>query len=323
MASIDRLKLMHLSARMYYMEGRTQREIAEELHISRPKVSRLLSQAREEGIVSISVNDPLATVDTLADLLKDELGLSSVVVVPSEGGKQEQIRRRLGRAAARYLEESIQKGDVVGIGWGRTLHELVKALKRKRECDLTVIPLMGGLVQIAPSFQVHAMARVLSEQFGGIWKPFYVPAIVESESIQKSLLASEDVNRVVESWTDLTVALVGIGNLDLGPEVQMLFVDYLDGDTRVHLEQSQAVGDICMRFFDIRGKPIVEGLPGVISIELDRLHQVPRRIGVAGGKEKAEAIVGAVSGGYINVLITDETAARRIHELVNKKILRN
>ena len=316
MASSDQLKLMHLSARMYYLEGRTQKEIAYELDISRPKVSRLLSQARNEGIVTIAVHDPFATVDVLAAVLRDKLGLSSVVIVPNEDGRQDQIRRHLGRAVARYLEMSIQKGDVVGIGWGRTLYETVLALNKSGDRDLTVIPLMGGLAQVSPSFQVHEMARRLSEQFGGRWMPFYVPAIVESDSILTSFLASDDVKRVVDSWSELTSVIVGIGNIDLGPEVQMLFVEYLDVDTRANLEQFRAVGDICMRFFDIQGKPIREGLPEVISIELEQLNNVPRRIGVAGGREKAEAILGAVRGGYVNVLITDETAARRIIKLV-------
>lgn len=181
----------------------------------------------------------------------------------------------------------------------------------------TVVPLMGGLGHISPSFQVHAMSRVLSEKLGGEWKTHYVPAIVESPEVRQSLLASSDARSIIEYWAKLSVAVVGIGNVDLGPEVEMLFADYLDDERFSYLRQAQAAGDICMRFFDAMGRPITDGLPGVTSIELSQLRQIPYTVGVAGGAEKAEAILGAVRAGYINVLITDETAATRILELIS------
>ncbi len=316
MSSVEQLRLMHLVAEMYYGEDKTQNEIAEELGLSRPKVSRLLSQAREEGIVRITVVNPFASVDVLAELLQQRLGLSGVVIVPGKEGSQEQIRKLLGHAAARYLRTALQRGDVLGIGWGRTLREVVDAVEPNTDQELTVVPLLGGLGQISPGFQVHEMARLLSERLGGLWQAFYVPALIEDRAVQDLLLASRDVARVVESWNELTVALVGIGNVDLGPEIAMLFADYLDGKTLDYLKQSRAVGDVCMRFFDINGESIPDQI-GVISIEHEQLRRVPRRIGVAGGREKAEAILGAVEGGLVNILITDESAVLRMLEILD------
>jgi len=306
---------MHLVAVLYYTANKTQNEIAQELSISRQTVSRLLIQARDEGIVKITITDPFSSMERLADALRQKLDLHTVIVIPGEANNQAQIRRRLGYAAARFLEDAIQPSDTVGIGWGRTLSEVVQALPANGTKALTVIPLMGGLNQISPSFQVHQMARIFSEKLGGVWRPFYVPAIAENETVHQSLLASQDVKQVMERWENLTAVVVGIGNVDLGPDVHMLFADYMDDNRMSYLKQVGAVGDICMRFFDIQGAPIPDGLPGVMSIELEQLRQARFRLGVAGGAEKAAAIIGAARGGFINALVTDETAASRIVEL--------
>jgi len=317
MPTVEQLKLIYLCATMYYLEHKTQNEIAKELNISRPKVSRLLSRAREEGIVHITVNDPFSSVGGLAKALKEKLGLAAIVVVPGERGSQDQIRKRLGYGAAQYLEDALQRGDTLGIGWGRTLYNVAKALKPNIKKDLSIVPLMGGLGQVPPSFQVHALARMFTENFGGVWRTLYVPAIVDDPIAQKVLLASRDVARIVDAWSELSVVILGIGNIELSPDVRMLFADYLDDDVLDKLKKSKAVGDICMRFYDLHGAPVESGLQGVISIELEQVKKVPRRIGVAGGAEKARAILGAIWGDYINILITDETAASEMLKLLN------
>ncbi len=319
MATFEQLQLMHLVAELYYSAARTQDEIANELSISRQKVSRLLAQAQAEGIVQITINDPFATMANLANTLRQRLNLTAVVVAPGKDRNQAQIRKHLGYAAARFLEARIQAGDSVGISWGRTLYEVVHALHGGEDKGLTVIPLLGGLNQISPSFQVHEMARIFSEKLGGAWKPFYVPAIVENEEIRKSLVAATDVAQVIQSWNNLTVALVGVGNVELGQDVRMLFADYMDDSRMAHLRTVSAVGDICMRFFDSAGRPVPSGLPGIIGIELEQLRRARLRIGVAGGAEKTDALLGAVRGEYINALVTDESAARLMLEKLDAR----
>jgi deoxyribonucleoside regulator len=313
----ESLRLMHSAAELYYLEGKTQLEIADILGVSRPKVSRLLQDARTEGIVQISVINPFESIDTLTNALKDALGLSTVIVVGGQSNDPLQLRKRLGYAAAHYLGSALQRGDVLGIGWGRTLFEVTQSLETKDDLNLTIIPFMGGLGQIASSFQVHALARAFSEKFGGTWKPLYAPALVEDDITYNSLMNSRDVASIVDMWEDIGVALVGIGNIDLGKDVQMLFADYMNYSVIEGLEEKSAVGDICMRFFDIHGEVNNNGLQHVISIELSRLKKIPRRIGVAGGTAKATAILGAVRGGFINTLITDETAAQQILKLID------
>ncbi|MBL8130833.1 MAG: sugar-binding transcriptional regulator [Anaerolineae bacterium] len=312
----ETLRLLHTIAQLYYLEDKTQMEIAEAMGLSRSKVLRLLQEARQEGIVQISVIDPFESIETLANTLKLKLGLSTVIVVGGQSNAPEHVRKRLGYAAAHYLGSALRHGAVLGIGWGRTLYEVAQALESEPTRDLTIVPFMGGLGQISPSFQVHTMARTINEKFGGTWHTLYAPALVENEAAYRALITSRDIAPIIALWDRVDVALVGIGDIDLGKEMRMLFADYMTQTVNERLRQSEAVGDICMRFFDLHGNAISAGLDYAICIDLERLKRIPQRIGVAGGAAKAAAIVGAARGGFINTLITDEAAVRQMLPLI-------
>jgi deoxyribonucleoside regulator len=312
MPTSDRLRLLYLAAHQYYVENKTQDEISQALGVSRPTVSRLLTEARRENLVQISVINPYADLTALGGILKERLNLASVVVAPGEGNNPEQVRRRLGVRAAHFLVSALQRRDRLGIGWGRTLYDVAQSLESHGGFELTIVPLMGGLGQISPSFQVHALARTFAEKLGGVWHPLYIPAIVEDTAARASLFKLRDVSRIVELWGQLDAAIVGIGDVDLTQEVRSLFSDYIDTSTLTRLKEHEAAGDICMHFFDVAGQPLPGSLYGVSSIELERLRRIPRRIAVAGGAQKAEALLGAARGGLINILVTDESAAYKL-----------
>lgn len=317
--SLQHIRFLHTVATLYHLEGRTQANIAELLNVSRTKVLRALQEARARGIVQITVVDPAATNQALEAELVSRLGLAKAIVVEGSLSDPAFSRERVGHAAARYLEGSLAPDATVGLGWGRTLYNVVHALEPRRDRNVRVIPLLGGLGKIAPSFQVHDMARVVSERLGGTWMTFYVPAIVDSAAAHASLLASTDVSEVTTAWSSLDVAVVGIGNIDLGREVEMLFADYLDDHSRKRLQASGAVGDICMRFFDQSGQP-VSTLPYLFSVELDQLRAVPRVVAAACGASKGAAILGAIRGGYVDVLVTDASAAQEVLRLCDNEV---
>ena len=311
----EHLRFLHTVASLYHLEGKTQAEIAGMLNVSRSRVLRALHEARAVGIVQISVVDPSRTDESLAADLERDLDLGRAVVVAGHPEDPAFTRRRVGHAAAALLDETLPDDAALGLGWGRTLYEVTQALEPRGPRNLRIVPLMGGLGQVAPSFQVHEMARVCSERFGGTWIPFFLPAIVESEETYAALMASADVAQVTNAWSSLDVALFGIGNIDLGRELQMLFAGYLDDATKQRMREAGVVGDICMHFYRSDGACVEDALQYVVSIELERLRRVPHKVAVASGAEKAAAILGAVQGGYVDTLVTDVTAAREILRL--------
>ena len=313
MTSHQELHLMLQAARLYYQDSLRQRDVAKELGVSRPTVSRLLAQARQEGIVQIAVVDPFATFEELEGRLVEAFHLRQAVVVAGEGASGDLLRRRLGLAAARYLHSALNNDDLVGIGWGRTLHAVVQKLDAERKVEIQVSPLLGGLGQLSPSFQVNDLARRLAEAFGGSWQPLYAPAFISDPSAYQALSQMADIESVMQSWSNLNIVLVGIGHFALQRQSSMLFADYMDDALLLELEQRGAAGDLCGRFFDVRGQQCLYE-PGVIGIALEQLKTLDHVVGVAGGAEKVTAILGALRGGHLNVLVTDTVTAKGILE---------
>jgi deoxyribonucleoside regulator len=311
MSNAEELQLLLQVARLYYEDDLTQKEIAQELGVSRPTVSRLLAQARQEGIVQISVADPFAESEEPGLELARAYGLRQAIVISSEGVTEERLIRRLGVAAARYLRTSLREGELVGMGWGRTLHAVAEALEAERPLGIQVLPLIGGMGQVSSSLQVNELARRLAEAFDGTWSPLYAPAFVGDEVTHQSLCQVPDVAAIIQNWPLLETALVGIGHFAMHRKQSMLFGDYMQESLVQELAQRGAVGDLCGRFFDAQGQQcLVE--PGVISISLGQLRALDHVVAVAGGEEKAAAILGALRGGYLDVLVTDTSAARAL-----------
>lgn len=301
------------AARLYYENNLTQQQVADELGSSRPTVSRLLRMARREGIVRIGIVDPFATVEQVAVRLAETFHLRQAVIVAGEGLSGDLLHRRLGFAGAEYVQRILEHGDVVGMGWGRTLHAVVRAVDTARTVAIQVFPLIGGMGQISPSFQVNDLARGLAQSCGGTWQPFYVPASVDDPAALEGLLQVADVKSVMQTWPTLDVALVGIGHFALQRQSSMLFSSYMGPDEMQELERRGAVGDLCGRYFDIHGRQCARR-PGLIGISLEQLEALDNVIGVAGGKKKVEAILGALRGGYLNVLVTDTVTAEAVLE---------
>ncbi|POP54880.1 hypothetical protein C3L32_34060, partial [Pseudomonas aeruginosa] len=97
---------------------------------------------------------------------------------------------------------------------------------------------------------------------------------------------------------------------------------YLSSEEQAFLRERGAVGDIACRWIDLEGNP-VELPPTVnpISISLEQLKSIPKRVTVAGGELKRDAILGVLRGGYTTTLVTDEgTAAYLLERAVDSRV---
>jgi DNA-binding transcriptional regulator LsrR (DeoR family) len=298
-------------ARMYYQDDLSQQEIAQNLDLSRQKVSRLLKEARAQGIVQVRLSDPFATDPALHEQFQAAFSLRHLVLTPGEGLTVGALRQRLGVAAAEYLTQAIPDGALVGLGWGRTLHQVISALGNERQANVHTVPLIGGIGQLSPSFQVNDLARRLAEAFGGSWRALYLPAFTEDQQTWKALIGLEDMQHVARLWPQVHLAIVGIGQFELQRLASMFFANSLSQGSLAEIEAAGAVGDVCGRFFDIQGQPIVAS-GGVLGISLEQLRALDNVVGIAGGAEKAAAILGAIRGGYIRTLVTDTVTASAV-----------
>lgn len=302
---------MVLVARLYHENNLTQEEIAKRMNLSRQKISRLLIAARKAGIVQTIVLDPTPKDPSIAEELISRFKLRDVVLTSGKYLDSTQLRAGIGLAAAAYLQKTLSDNQLVGVGWGRTLFETVNLLRSDRKKSFDVIPLIGGLGDISPFFQVNELTRRLSGAFTGTYRNLYVPAFIEDSNVRDNLIQSQEVRQVTDLWAKLDVAIVGVGHVEFQQISSMFFVNHITPEKLALLKEKGAVGDICGRFFNVHGKEVNPEM-GVVGICLETLKNIPNVIAVAGGMEKVSALLGALRGGYIKTLITDTISAQAL-----------
>jgi DNA-binding transcriptional regulator LsrR (DeoR family) len=313
MARIDELRLMAKIARMYYTQGLRQTEICERLNIHQSTVSRVLKRAEREGIVRITVSLPPGTHTEIEEALQSRYGLDEAVAVDCLE-EEAQIAHDLGAAAAFYLENTLKPTDVIGISsWSAALLEMVNAMHPSQRFKGTrVIQILGGVG--SPNAEVHAtqMTRRLADLIGGEATLLPAPGVVGSRAARDILMKDRFVREVLDLFPRVTLALVGIGATE--PSRALASSGNIFSPDEINLLAAKgAVGDICLRFFDAAGRPVVTELNDrVISMELEQLRAVRRVVGVAGGRRKLHAIRGALAGRLVKVLITDVGTAERL-----------
>jgi DNA-binding transcriptional regulator LsrR (DeoR family) len=300
-------------ARLYYEHGYRQSDIAQQLNISQASISRLLKRAQDEEIVRIKVSVPHGTYPELEEAVQSAYGLHNVIVVDT-GDNEQAIMRDIGAAAAFYLETTIQQHDVIGISsWSSTLLAMLDAMQPlPQKIRVPVIQILGGIGD--PTAQVHAaqLTRRLALLVNGEAVFLPAPGIVGSAETQRAFLDDQYVRAVIQRFSSITIALVGIGAVEPSP-LLATSGNVFSPDEQAALRRLGAVGDICLRFFDDAGHPVTTPLHDrVLGITLEQLRQVRRCIGIAGGQRKLAAIAGALRGGLVNVLITDRWTAEHL-----------
>src|ERR1035438_4696694 len=313
MARIDELRLMSKVARMYFEQDLRQTEIMERLSMSQSTISRILKRAEKAGIVRITVSVPSGANPELEEALQEEYGLRDAIVVDSMDD-DEQIVRDLGPAAAYYVETTLKASDVVGLSsWSAALLSMVDSMQpNTRASGARVVQILGGVGN--PGAEAHAthLTRRFANLVGGTATLLPAPGVVGSVDARRILIQDRYVNEAMRLIHNVSLAFVGIGAIE--PSRMLASSGNVFGRVEMEsLRRQGAVGDICVRFFDKLGVPLVTPLNDrVISMDLNQLRRVARVVGVAGGRRKTEAIRGALMGRWINVLITERHTAQRL-----------
>ena len=309
----DHVRLLAKVARLYHERGMRQQEIADTLSMSQARVSRLLKEAVEEGIVRSIVVVPSGVHTDLEESVASAYGLRDVVIVDTDGSGAD-ITQALGAAAASYLEVTLTGGDVIGVStWSASILAAADSMRRRPQPVADrVIQLFGGVGNPQAQVQATRITGQLAHVTGA--RPVFVPTpgVVGNAGIQRAMMSDPSVAAVCRQWDDVTVSIVGVGSLSPSPLLEHSGNAFDQADQE-ELRRLGAVGDICLRFFDGDGAWIHSAFDDrVIGAGERALRRIPRRIAIAGGLAKCEAIRAALLGGWVNVLVTDLAVAERL-----------
>lgn len=303
--------LMTSVARMYYLDGLGQSEIANIRGVSRSTVSRLLTTARERGIVRISVDEFDPRDRDLEARLVDRFGLRQAVVIRGMGGTPASIRRAVGYFAAPVLAGWIGNQQLVGLAGGRTLGELVHNLEpRVRGPGPAIVQLMGTIGSNPGRIDASELSRTLARRFQGTFLTLNAPAFAQSQRARDLFLSHDEIRSIWSAFDSLDLALVGVGSLEESAIVER---GVLTDAVYAELRAAGAVGEMCGRFFDDRGRECVSEMRDrVVSIGLDALRRCDDVAAVVSGPTRARALRAAIRGGILKSIVIDQAGAHSL-----------
>jgi lsr operon transcriptional repressor len=300
----------------YYKDELTQDEIARRLSVSRASVGRMLDRARRVGLVSINLNADHLNAFEVSRQLRRTFHLAEALVIPdheTETGDHHALNARLGRGGAQFMSTHLRPGGTLGVGWGETVSRVIASTNFGAVGPIHMVSLTGGVDAYLPAF-LSSKGDGAAEGEMTTATVIPTPIVASTPELAAALKAEPAIQQVLKQACGVDQAIVGVGT----PTADATIVEmgYLEAEDVRTLGDRDVVGDILGQFFDASGR--VVKLPihdRRIGIELADLAQIPKVVGVAGGLHKVEAILGALRGGFLDVLVTNELAALRLLEL--------
>jgi len=311
MLSWEERRLMVKVAKLYYFEGWTQARIAAKHNVSRPVISKLLNNAKKEGLVEIYIKDETVHTVDLEQKLEKMYDLDEVIVVSTAGYEPVMAKRQLGKTAAAYVSKNLQGVKDLGVSWGTTLLSLIEEYPYERRDGIHIVPIVGGMGTKDVYIHSNQLALHLAQKMNTSCSYLYAPAMVETHDLKERLVNSKDIAHVLENGRDVDMALVSVGNPYKSSTMKE--IGYLQESDLTSLSKVGAVGDISSRFFDAAGEEIDHPLNNqVIGLTLEEIKNIPQVVAIIEGSYKLDSIEAALRGGYIDVLVIDDQTAQAL-----------
>jgi DNA-binding transcriptional regulator LsrR (DeoR family) len=297
---------------MYYNQGLNQTQIADQIGIDRSMVSRMLSEARKQNIVEIRINRPLSNDHYLEESLTSQFNLHRVYVLSDSSGDYQQLLQRLGSAGAAVLKEMLAPDMVLGLSWGTAVSAVVDAVETDEPIPLRIVQLVGAMGAQNRAYDGPGLVQRMGQKLGCEGYFLNAPFLVDNPEMTRALLENQNVQEAITLARQCDLAVVGVGSTE--PKFSSFYkAGYVPLKDLKELRAVGMVGDVCGRHFNLEGEtPELEFHKRIVTIGKKDLRAIPYRMGVAGGIGKVKPILGALRAGYLNILITDNSAAEQL-----------
>lgn len=304
-------ELLVKAARMYFLDNRSQDDIARVLGTSRSNVSRMIAGARASGIVEVRIRDEGGRDTDLEHALRERFGLVHVRVAAFR--PRQDVLVATGALAAEWLDDTLRDGQVLALSWGTSLQAVVTAVAVEEPRRVEIVPLLGGMPAGTSLAAAQELVRELAVRLGATYRYLHGPALLRSTVARDALLAEPSIGDVLARARSADIALVGIGSCVSSSTAQVLNGVGLTDAQHAELAAQAPVGDTCCRFFDAEGRAVRSVVDDrVLAVELDDLRRISTVVGVATGSGKTAGVLAALRGRLLDGLVTDVGLAHSV-----------
>jgi|SRR5215207_2878100 len=307
----DRLILHAL--RLYYEHDLTQAEIADRMGFSRPKVTRLIAEGRDRGLVEITIVEPAGGFTHLEIALEEHYGLDEATVVASDDDRQTTELTAGGMCGA-LLGRVCTPESVLGVSWGISTRALADAVPSMSFRCHKIVSLVGGMGRVKPELHSNQVATTLADKLGVESSHLVAPAVARSASSRNELMEMPGIEEVLEEAAGCDIAVVGIGGIL--PTATMIQAGYFTQERFLEFKDRGAAGDVCCHFLDAMGTPCLPEISErVVGLTLEELRAIPKTIGIVTGAEKTAGVAAVLKGGFVGTLVCDQDLAGSLLEI--------
>ncbi|WP_261164187.1 sugar-binding transcriptional regulator [Microbacterium sp. Marseille-Q6965] len=302
------------AAQLYYLQDLTMDAIARELHTSRSSVSRLISHARETGLVDIRIHSPLEKGAAIEKQIRDRFGVAAHVVPVGPDVSEVDRLERVSMTAARLISQFVDSNMAIGVAWGSTIGAISRHLPARDTHGTTVVQLNGaGNTQTSGIEYASEILLRFGQAFNARVQQFPVPAFFDDPATKQAMWRERSTRRVLGIQDRIDIAIFGLGSPLAEVPSRVYVGGYLEQADYRSLREDGAVGDVATVFFRADGtwKDIAMNARGT-GPGIDRLRRVPRRVCVVSGTPKLPAVRGALAARVITDLVLDEELARHL-----------
>jgi len=299
-------------AKYYYIHEMKQEEISKIFGISRMKVVRYLKEARKEGYVKFQIEETIERNPLLENIFKKKFNLKEAIIFPAFVNNEFFIRKKIGYLTAEYLKNEIRDNDVLGIAWGRSIHEVVNSFTPLNVENVKVIQIVGGMGKISDKIYPNEIVIKAASFLGNNYSVLHAPLFVETEESKRAIISTQAVKDVINMWDSIDIVLLGIGTIERNAHILASNpedISYFLQETK----RTHAVSELCGRFYDINGKLCETKLNDlVISLNPKQICNIRNSILVASGRLKIKAILSVLRGNFFKTIVTDELTAKEV-----------
>lgn len=300
------------AAWLYFVDEMTQSDVAKALGVSRVTVVKLLNDAKERGLVNVRINPSLAARVKTSRLLAETYRLNSAIVVPEN--PQRPMIKQLGDASAFLLLDGLTKGDVVGVAWGKTVLAAIEIMQLEQPVDdLTVVQVAASPNGLSADFSPELCVSLCANKLGARSVSLMAPALLSSPELKAMLLNEPTIRNQMDVIRSANKVIFGVGQLSA--DATLRESELHSAATIDKMVKSGCVGALLGRFIDDNGAEMTGPTHDrMLGLSLDELRSIPKRVCIAGGKDKFAAILATLRGRFVTDLIIDLPTAEMLIE---------
>jgi DNA-binding transcriptional regulator LsrR (DeoR family) len=301
-------RLLYKIAKHYYEDELNIQEIAKLLKMSIATVSRYLKKARDKKIVEIKINPYKENHDEIEEAIEKKYNLREVYIVSTISG-QDEMYAEAATIVSEILERLVKNNDFVGVSWGETDKKVFDSITVKKNLGINVVPIIGGMGAIETGVFTNAIAKTVADKFHGKSYIINSPAVLDSESIKRTIEKDSNTIRVLQLWEKLKVILVGVGTLD--EKSSICKYNILSKQELAYLRDMGVVGEVNINYLDKDGRHVPNDLDKrLIRLSLEQLERIENVILFTFGTKKAEGTKAVLRSQVADIFITDADNAK-------------